>query len=276
MSPQPDELPTAEAAAGDKILRGPSSAYTFVGLPVYAPGLDDVDVRRALSMAIDRQAIIDNVLSGVGTPADDSISPAVPGYEAGSCEYCTYDPEAAKALYDQSGGLPDDTLELFFNADAGHEAWMEAVANQWFNNLGIEVKQSPVEWADHLDKIGVAEEDPENAADNPDTIKGAFRLGWLMDYPSPENYLRPLYDEGRYVAWINEGFSAKLQEGDALAPEEAVAVYREAADIVLDEMPFIPISYGESIRIWSDNVTNVNYDITKANPVFEEIEVVQQ
>lgn len=275
MSPVSAELPTAEQAAGDKLLRGASSSYSFIGLPVYAPGLDNVDVRRALSLAIDRQAIIDNVLNGVGTPADDSISPAVPGYEEGACEYCTFDPDQAKQLYEQGGGLPNDELELFFNQDSGHEPWIEALANMWFNNLGIEVKQTPVEWADHLEKIGLAEQDPAGAADNPDTVKGPFRLGWLMDYPSPENYLRPLYGEGRYVAWINEDFDAALQAGDTAMGDEAIAEYRGAADIVNDQVPFVPISFGESIWIYSDNVSNVNYDIGRANPVYEEIEVVQ-
>jgi oligopeptide transport system substrate-binding protein len=278
MQPLSEELPTAEEAAGDRLLRGPSSTFTYLGLPVYVPGLDDPDIRRALSMAIDRQTIIDNIFNGVGTPADDVITPVIPGYEEGACEACAFDPEGAKELYDSTDGIPGDKVTIYFNSGSGHERWTEAVGNMWLNNLGVEFELEPLEWADYLEKLELGPADPEGAADNPDTVKGPFRLGWIMDYPSPENYLRPLYSSqgSSYHTWRSEEFDAAVSTADQNADEAgALADYRAAADIVASELPVIPMFFGESIRIWSERVDNLNYDLARSEVRLEEVQVVE-
>lgn len=278
MAPLSEELPTAEAAAGDRILREPSSNFTYLGLPVYAPGLDDPDIRRALSMAIDRQTLIDNIFNGVGTPADDVFPPVIPGYEAGACEYCAYNPEGAKELYDSTDGLPDNSVTIYLNSGSGHEAWTEAVGNMWKNTLGIDFQLEGLEWADYLEKLEIGSENPNGAADDPESVKGPFRLGWIMDYPSPENYLRPLYSSqgSNYHTWRSEEFDAALKAADENADEAgALADYRATADIVADEMPVIPILFGESIRIWSERVDNLNYDRARTEVRLEEVQVVE-
>ena len=69
--------------------------------------------------------------TGAYTPATDVIAPFVPGSRDDACEFCVYDPEEAKRLYDEAGGLPGDTVEIWFNNDGGHEQWIQAVAKGW-------------------------------------------------------------------------------------------------------------------------------------------------
>lgn len=277
VEPLPEELPTAESAAGGRIIREDSSSFTYLGYPIYAEGFEDPDVRRALSMAIDRQAIIDNIFNGVGVPATDVVSPVVPGYEEGACEYCQYDPEAAKELYDSTNGIPDNKVTIYFNSGSGHERWTEAVGNMWKDTFGIDFELQPLEWAEYLEKLEIGiTNDP---ASNPDAVTGPYRLGWLMDYPSMENYLRPLYGStnlggSAYHAWNNDEFDNAVIEADQTAPEEATEAYRAAAEIVLDEMPVIPILFGESIRVYSERIDNLNYDVTRAEVRLEEVQVV--
>ena len=94
LSGQPDRL---YELAGD--------SFTFVGLPLYLEQFQNPDVRRALSMAIDRQPIIDNVFDGRFSAADGLVSPNFDGYREGACDACVYDPEGAAALLEASRRL---------------------------------------------------------------------------------------------------------------------------------------------------------------------------
>src|SRR5699024_7113893 len=79
------------------------AALTYLGFPTYlgAP-YDDINFRKAISMAIDREAVIEQVLPGQATPADSwSVPGGVPGGEAGSCEFCHFDPDEAQRLLEE-------------------------------------------------------------------------------------------------------------------------------------------------------------------------------
>src|SRR5207342_1749736 len=81
------------------------------------PRLADPKMRKAISMAIDRDTIIKQIFNGARVPATGWVSPVVDGYKAGQCgESCTFDPEKAKALLAEAGGWKGDTLTLTYNA----------------------------------------------------------------------------------------------------------------------------------------------------------------
>src|SRR5690349_8007343 len=98
------ELPAGritEAAEdlGDRLQKSPNSQLVFLGLPVQRPEFAKPEVRRALSLAIDRGRLADQLFHGAEVPATAFVSPVVPGFRAGSCGYCGYDPARAKAMY---------------------------------------------------------------------------------------------------------------------------------------------------------------------------------
>ena len=248
----PEQIEAAEQEFGDNFLSGNSSSYTYVGLPTYDEKFASKDFRHALSMAIDREAITQTI-KPEESPADAMVSPAVAGYREGACgEWCTYDPERAKQLFDEAGGY-EGPMTLWFNSGAGHEEWMEAVANQLRENLGIqEINFESLDFAQYLPLLQEQE------------VTGPFRLGWLMDYPSPQNYLENLlYTDAssNYTGWSNEEFDGLIDEGNAAGTiDDGLEFYNQAEDIAIEEMPHIPMFFGDLAGAHSDRLSNVVYD----------------
>ncbi|MFC6086876.1 peptide ABC transporter substrate-binding protein [Sphaerisporangium aureirubrum] len=256
-----DQLPaeaisTAKQEFGDRYIEQPSSGIGYIGFPIKNGGdyAKNKDIRKAISMAIDRKTITETVFSGTRVPADDFISPVVSGYRQGACgEACTYDPAKAKALFEQAGGAKAGAIEIGYNADGGHKEWIEAVANNLRTNLGAEVTPKPVEkFATILDDLGAKK------------WPGAFRMAWIMDYPSPENYLRPIFGSGassNYSGYSSKEFDDLLTQGDsAKTIEEGVQSYQKADDLLLDELPYIPVYFYQTNGAFSTHVKNVKID----------------
>ncbi|MFG2626973.1 ABC transporter substrate-binding protein [Streptomyces sp. NPDC048473] len=241
-----DTIPTSGLATYKKDLPGRTidesdSGVGYIGFPLkYNKEFQNKDLRKALSMAIDRKTIAEKIFLGSRMPADDFISPIIEGYRQGACgDACTLNPAKAKELYKKSGGLPNDTLEIGYNADGDHKGWIEAVANQIQQNLGIKVTAKPFEqFQTILNDLDAKK------------YSGAFRMGWNMDYPNMENYLRPIFSKdaiengSNYAGYTNEKFEQLLKDGDqATTPESAIKKYQEADDVLLDEMPYIPVYF---------------------------------
>ena len=245
----PNRLGMMEDDFGDNQAMFESSSFTYMGLPLYQEEFDDVDVRHALSMAIDREEIIENIFDGAQVPARNIIPPMLPSAREDACEYCEFDPEAAADLYEEADGPSE--LTVYFNSGAGHEDWVESVSNQWQENLGIEdVTFQSLEFAQYLDLHDEQE------------ITGPFRLGWVLSYPSPQYAMEPIYTTGKssnYADFSNEDFDNLIAEANATDPDEADESYQQAEDILLEELPVIPMwfqSYGvvHSERIDHDSV----------------------
>nr|WP_092866972.1 ABC transporter substrate-binding protein [Quadrisphaera sp. DSM 44207] len=254
----PDALATAQDEFGDRYLEAPSSGFAYLGFPTYDPRYADKRVRQALSMAVDRQAIADAIFAGGREPADSVIAPVVDGYREGACEYCVLDVERADQLLDEAGFDRSQPVELWFNAGAGHDAYIEAVGNQLRENLGLEYTlRGELEFAEYLplgDERGYT---------------GPFRLGWSMDYPSPQNYLEPLYSTAALppagsnsTFYSNPQFDQLVQQGNsASSNEEAIALYQQAEDVVLEDMPVIPMFFELEQAMHSENVSDVVIDV---------------
>ncbi|MCW2879120.1 MAG: phytase [Sphaerisporangium sp.] len=256
-----DQLPaeaisTAKSEFGDRYIEQPSSGIGYIGFPIKtgAEYAKNADVRKAISMAIDRKTITETVFSGTRVPADDFISPVVSGYRQGACgEACTYDPAKAKALFDKAGGAKMGAIEIGYNADGGHKEWIEAVANNLRTNLGAQVTPKPVEkFATILDDLGAKK------------WPGSFRMAWIMDYPSPENYLRPQFGSGgssNYSGFKDKAFDDLVTQGDAAKTlDEGVKFYQQADDMVLKDLPYIPVYFYQTNGAYSQHVKNVKID----------------
>lgn len=261
----PEQVPQAEQQFGDRYIQATSSSYTHLTMPSYSEELTNDDIGRALSMAIDRQAITDTIRPG-DVPADGIVSPVVQGYREGSCgDGCEFDPDQAAELYEQAGGLTEP-VTLWFNSGAGHEEWIEAVANQWRDNLGIQdIQFESLQFADYLDRLEAEE------------VDGPFRLGWVMDYPSIQNYLEPLHSSNgsaNFDGYSNEEVDQLIDEANA-APslDDALPLYHEAQDLIQADWHHIPMFFGRVDAAYSENVSGVIVDpFTQINTA--DIEVV--
>ncbi|GIH78534.1 peptide ABC transporter substrate-binding protein [Planobispora longispora] len=252
----PAAISTAKAELGDRYIDQEDASIGYVGFPLVASDTyDDPRIRRAISMAIDRKTITETVFSGTRAPADDFINPLLPGYRPGACSACVYDPDGAKKLYAEANG--PKTLQLGSNMDNGHKEWIEAVANNLRSNLGVTVDIEQVEkFQEILDRLDAKQ------------YTGMFRSGWLIDYPSAENYLTPIFSTGairtgsNYAGYSNPEFDQLLAKGDSAASlEEGLKYYQQADDLLLRDLPMIPIFYYRMNAAFSEHIRGVEINL---------------
>src|ERR687885_938152 len=213
---------TAEEDFPGRYVESGASGITFLALPLYDERYADRRVRQALSMGIDRQAIADALFTGTRRPADSLVAPIVPGHRDGACGYCVLDAARANALLDEAG---------FDRSDL-----------------------APAEYGPLMDEQGMT---------------GPFRMGWAMDYPSPQSYLEPLYSTqaqppaGSNVSFYsNPDVDALVAEGNAAPSDErAVAAYNRAEDLLLEDMPVIPLFFQLTQSVHSADVADVVVDV---------------
>ncbi len=213
----------------------------YYGFNTQKPPMDDVRVRKAFSLAIDRAGLIDNVLKGAQTPARWVANPGLAGAptmethpEAG----IGYDPEEAKAelqaYLDETGQTAADLdITLLHNESTGHALIAETIQAMWKDTLGVEVKIAAQEWKVYLELI-----------DGPDAPQ-IFRLGWCLDYPDANNFTHELFalcgnsnacQEGEVyggIQWFNQEYE-DLMDQAAEETDNAVRqdLYAEAADLI--------------------------------------------
>ncbi|GAB3753898.1 ABC transporter substrate-binding protein [Zhihengliuella somnathii] len=260
-----DQMPPNALETYEDDLEGRASSRAYAGnatmvIPGYLPefqGEAGQLRRQAISMAIDRQAIIDTVFKGTKEPAKEFTAPVLNGYDAEipGNEVLEYNPEKAMELWDQADEISEwpegKVLKYTSNVDgAGNREYIEAITNQLRNNLDIEAE---------LDAISTFQEMRQLVSE--DKLEGVSRAGWQGDYPSLYNFLGPLYgtgassNDGRYS---NPEFDAKLEEGlQAESVEEASANFNEAQEILFEDLPVLPLWYQANQAGWSEHVTNV-------------------
>ncbi len=253
-----DAIATAQGEFPGRFIQRVSSGFTFLGMPTYDPRYADKRVRQGISMAINRATIADAIFNGTWSAADDAISPVVDGYREGACEYCALDIERANQLLDEAGFDRSQPIELWFNAGASHGAWMEAVGNQLRENIGVDFVLRG--------ELGFSEYLPLRDAKG---FTGPFRLSWYMDYPSPQNYLEPLYSTAALppagsnsAFYSNPEFDRLIAQGNsAQNNEEAIVAYQASDDVLLEDMPILPMFFEMNQAVYSENVSNVTTDV---------------
>lgn len=225
---------TAEARLGGRLLSAPGAVVQLLAFPVVEHDFVDARVRRAVSMAIDRDALLAAVPGAAQEPARAFVAPVVPGYRAQGCgTACRFDPTAARQLYAAAGG--PDRLQIAYNRDGGHRQWVEALCAQLARNLAVPC-------------TGVAEPTFGGllAAVQRHALTGPFRMSWEMDYPSMESYLGPLYGStgaANYSGYRNPEFDDLLRQATAGRPADAVRLYQQAENLLAADMPAVPLRF---------------------------------
>jgi len=216
------------------------------------PILANKDVRIAISLAINRQAICDTVWEGVRKPASSVIPPGIEGYEANAFPYCKYDVEGAKDALERAGypngeGLP--VIGLSFNSGAGHDEVMQLIKSD-LAKIGIETEFDSSDAPTYWDK-----------AENGEYQLG--RSGWQCDYPTIDDYLVPLYlSTGflNYANYNNPDVDAALRDARTiLDKEERIAAYQEIVRTIGEDCPDTIIAVYAHSRVTSDRVHDLTY-----------------
>jgi peptide/nickel transport system substrate-binding protein/oligopeptide transport system substrate-binding protein len=242
------KVPEAKRLLGDRFLARKMSTTDYLGFPLFDKRFDNPDLRKAISMVIDRQGINKAVYNGDYFPADSLIPSIIPGHRDNACgEPCTYDPAKAKQLFAKAGGFKG-TMELYFsNAQPTYAQWMRIVANSLRDNLGItDIQFRQVPASDYFSMLREHSE------------KGPYRQNWEADYPSPQNYLENMWGPDNRMGWDNKEFNDLIAQANRTADQQqAIGLYNQAEDIAIQEMPMIPLWTWAGQGGRSKNVDNV-------------------
>jgi oligopeptide transport system substrate-binding protein len=235
----PQLLPQADAKYKPQggFIKEDTNGINYLLPNVVNPPLNNVDARKAISYAIDRDKIIEGVFKGYQTKATAFIPPIFGDYyQEGVCEACTFDAAKAKEHAAKGGLKPGMELKFAYNTGGGHEAWVQAVAQQLKDTLGLNVKLEGYPFAELLEK-----EQAPNAS-------GLFRAAWGADYPTPDNFLYPLLSKasigldnrGRYD---NPAFDAELAKERATKDPAVRVEHIKAAEKIAigDDLALIPL-----------------------------------
>ena len=235
-------------------LKGESYYEQYPALGTYYYGFNtenlDVDTRKALSLAINRKVITDNIdrtgrdqstgMTPKGMPGFDALNPESPWLPAEG------DIEQAKSL------LPADakkTLNLFHNDAPGHKEIAVAVQDMW-KELGITTNIKAQEWAQYLEFLGPP----------PNTAVDVYRLGWIYDFVDAINGLELFTcDSGNNnTNWCNEDFDALVEQAKNEADDDArFELYAQMEDIMFGEngeVPLTPIMWYTYPNLENDSV----------------------
>ncbi len=200
---------------------------------------DNPKVRKALNMAIDKQAIIDVVFQGSGQAAKNPIPPTMWGYNDAITDD-PYDPEAAKAMLEAEGvsGLSMKVwampVQRPYNPNARR---MAELIQADFAKIGVDVEIVSYEWGEYLSRSKELNRD------------GAVLLGWTGDNGDPDNFLAVLLGcDGREASnraqWCHQPFEDLiLQAKQTTDQAERTKLYEDAQVIFKDQAPWATIAH---------------------------------
>jgi len=217
---------------------------------VTQPPFNDVRVRQAFCMALDRAVITEHVTRGGQRPAT-AFCPAMGAYEPPAG--LAYDRDRARRLLTEAGydAQSFPKIELLFNTSESHHQVAEAIAKQWETNLGLTVPLRNTEWKVYL-------------ALTKDRNFQVARAGWIGDYADPNTFLDLWVTGGgnNRTGWSNPEYDALIRAAQGeLDPAKRLAHFRKAETILVEQVPIMPIytyvnqgMLRESVLGWYENI----------------------
>lgn len=253
----PSALPIYRRDLGANAASGPAAVKHSLDTPLRLPhfGGEEGRLRRlALSAAINRPQICKQIFVGTRTPARDFTAVSLPGFDPNlpGTDVLNFDPDRARQLWSEANAISgwSGQYPIAYNADAGNQEWVDAVANSIKNVLGIDAYGAP------RPTFAAFRTEVTNR-----TIASAFRAAWQGDYPSMLEFLAPLFATGAAsndVGYSNRKFDDALVAAEA-APDlqRSNALANDAQRILLHDMPVVPLWDNISVAGWSPSVSRV-------------------
>lgn len=216
------------------LVTGVDLCTNYVVFDTTRPPFDDVNVRKAFSMAFDRQRYIDVLYRGLALPAEGIYPPGLPGFSY-DLEGLPYDPAQARELLQQSKyGGPEGLPEIVYtNAGIGSYVGsnVAALAEMWEQNLGVTIKVENIDYNFYYEQV---------FSGNHGQI---FDGGWCADYPDPENFADVLFHSGssqNHGDYSNPELDTLLEaariERDVT---KRIEMYQQAERMIVDEAPVL-------------------------------------
>ncbi|MCX7829078.1 MAG: ABC transporter substrate-binding protein [Thermanaerothrix sp.] len=222
----------------------------YIGMNMSKPPFkDNQKLRQALNYAIDRDAINKLVINGRYLVNKGVLPPGMPGYNPNLKGY-KYDPAKAKKLLAEAGYPNGLEVELQFNNNQRHKSVCEAVQAQ-LSQIGVNVKLKELDWGVHLDTCDRGETQ-------------MFRMGWVVDYMDPDNFLfvnlhsSNFGSKGNYAFYKNPKVDKLLEEARSNPNwDQRMKLYRQAEQMIVDDAPWIFLFAYTTSLVHQDDVKNV-------------------
>ena len=202
----------------------------YIGFNTAMPPFDDREVRRAFAYATNKRAIAEIAFNKMVVPATGILPPGMPGYNP-ELEGLPYDPDlAAEALLESTYGDASELPPIVLTVTGAGTG--EMYAEMYSQVLGVDIQVEVVEWGPYLRGLDAQ-------------AYQMFSLGWIGDYPDPQNFLDLLfhtdsaYNHGAYSnPTVDELVGAARTEQD---PEARMALYQEAEQLLVEDAAWVPI-----------------------------------
>ena len=214
----------------------PELSTSYVAFNTQQPPFDDVKVRQAFGMAIDKQRIADVILKNLAPAATTILPPGIPGYSRDQTGL-GFDPNRAKQLLQESkyqGRLPRVVMTMS-GTGSNLGPTTEAILEMWKQSLGVEVEVEQVETATFFQ----------------DVRRGKYQmwtLGWQADYPDPENFLDIHFasdSQHNETKYNNPQVDSLLKQARTERDSELRnRTYRQVEAQILQDAPWIPLFHG--------------------------------
>jgi len=253
----PDRIDTYRRDSPELLRVDPLLGTYFIRVNVRRPGLSDARIRQALSLAVDRTAIVERILRGGQRPAFAFTPPGIGGYAPDASQ--AFQIDEAKRLLAQSGhpggaGLP--AFELLYNTSESHRTLAEAVQEMWRRDLGIQAVLVN-------EDVKVTEE--ARSSGKFDLLRSA----WIADYEDPSAFLDIWRSDSgnNFTGWSNADYDGLLftaaRTADAAARN---ALFAKAERLLLAEAPIIPIYHYTHVFLIRPSVHGWNPTLLDHHP----------
>lgn len=242
----------------------PQLSLSYLAFNSAEAPFDDPDVRRALAMAVDREAINDVLYFGTQRVADGIVPPDMPGYSESVSSY-EYDLEEARRLIEESSygdGLPRIIL-TYSGGTATPPTLLEAIQGSWRDDLGIDVELQAVDYAAYLREVR----------------QGSFQMyaaGWSADYADSENFVDKLFaadSPQNELGYDNPEVQGLIEEARTQTDsEQRFALLNQAEQLILDDAVVIPLLWPVEHQLVKPCVENWP-SIPMIVPRFQNVEI---
>jgi oligopeptide transport system substrate-binding protein len=212
----------------------PILATYFYRFNITKPPFNDLKVRQAFNLAVDKEALVQYVTKAGQIPAGTFVPPNIPGYNAPGG--AGFNPDEAKRLL-AGAGFPDGDgfprVELLYNTSEGHRKIAEVLQEMWKKTLGVEIELVNKEWKVYLKDVS--------------TLNYSIsRAGWVGDYADPDTFLNMFVTGGgnNNTGWADPVYDELIKRAAETTDQaKRMEIFKEAESILLKEMPVLPIYF---------------------------------
>jgi peptide/nickel transport system substrate-binding protein len=250
MDVPPDSLQDLRKDPDVVVAEANSSAVWYVALNTRHPALKDKRVRQALNYAIQKDAIIRDILKGTAIVATTPLSPVYGPYHEDKTARYPYDPEKAKALLKEAGyGNGFDVTFFVPESGSGMQSPVEmgTVIQANLAAVGVRAKIQTMEWGAYLKKY----------LDSPDMAE----MSWNPSIGDPDHMMYMLLSSDRFPPAFNAGYYQNprvdelLRKGrTTIDDKERIPLYREAQRLVMEDAPWIFVDHGKQVIVYRKRV----------------------